>query len=200
MRFQNCPKNEQILEYVSIAKELSTFRLAKMKLHLKVCSECHGKYQVISDQWAKFFQPEPDMTSSLLRVYSRLQKDETLVLKGWKLNDSRLLNGRWQWPLRDSRVRSAMRNVSWAGGMVSAVAAAWAMVVWLPSYKGDIQSTEARMGLSNAAAQFTIPKPIHVPFAQIRVQDKNRVQVHYVQPELLQTIEFETTDQIPNQR
>ena len=198
MRFLNCPKNEEILEYVSIAKELSTVRLAKMKMHLKVCSECHRKHEVISSQWAKFFQPEPDITSSLLRVYSRLQKDETLVLKGWKLNDPRLLSGRWQWPLRSARARNAVRNFGWAGGMVSAVAAAWAMVVWLPSYRGDFRGAEARMGLSNAAASFTIPKPIHVPFAQIRVQDKNRVQVHYVQPELLQTIEFETTDQ--NQR
>jgi hypothetical protein len=49
--------------------------------------------------------------------------------------------------------------------------------------------------VADAAAPVPVAANEHLPFAQIRVEDKdnNRVQVHYVQPELLQSVEFETT-------
>ena len=43
----------------------------------------------IKTKWDAYFSPEPELTSSLIRVYSRLQNDETLILKGWKLSEQR---------------------------------------------------------------------------------------------------------------
>lgn len=183
MRFLNCPRNEELLEFVSIAQELSARRRLGFRMHMKICSGCRRKAEQLSQRWEAFFQPEPDITSSLMQVYSRLQSDETLVLKGWKLNDPRLLSGRWRAPA----VQTYRRWVV-SGGVVSAAAAMLAVVLWMPG------RNDGRSDLSNASAQVSLPRNSPVPFAQIRTQDRNRVEVHYVQPELLQTIEFETTN------
>ncbi len=107
--------------------------------------------------------------SSLMRVYSRLQKDETLILKGWKLNEGRhkkslggiLVNGGWLFR-----------------GAVSMGLAAVVISV--------VMSQQSNGKQSNAVIQ-------QGPLAQIRLENKNGVRVHYLQPEVLQTIEFETT-------
>jgi hypothetical protein len=185
MSFLKCPKNEAILEYVSIAKELPSLSRWSMATHFAVCADCRTRSEQLLKKWESFFQPEPDLTPSLLRVYSRLGKDETLVLKGWKLNDSRILRGRWQWPLRTSHARHFVM-----GGGAVALAAVLTMVIWMPTEKSS------RVEMQNASAKMS-PSFLNnsTPFAQIRLQEKNRVQVHYVQPELLHTIEFETTNQ-----
>lgn len=184
MLFLKCPKNEKILELVSIAKELPRFERMALGAHMRFCADCRKNAEVISERWKAFFQPEPDLTPSLLRVYSRLRQDETLVIKGWKLNDPRLLAGRWR-PLVESRAKRWIVS----GGLASAIAATLAVVIWTQV------DSRPRMQANNAAAHLTAPQPSQIPFAQIRLQDKNRVQVHYVQPELLHTIEFETTNQ-----
>ncbi len=175
MRLLNCPKTEGLLEFVSIPKEISLTRRLKHKLHLSTCQNCRERSQILEKKWSAFFTPEPEVTSSLLRVYSSLQKDETLILKGWKLSKS--------------QPRKSFSPLVWLaegwlfrGGVVAALVGVFSLVLW-GRYSGMDRGKE----LSNAAAT--------IPFAQIRMEDKNRIKVHYIQPELLQSIEFETTDQ-----
>ena len=165
-----CPTQEGLLEYFTIAKELSLVQRTRTKVHLLYCSGCKEKLSVLHQSWERYFSPEPDLTASLMRVYSKLQKDETLILKGWKLGettrrrgaDALLLNGGWLF----------------RGGVSVGLAAIVMMVIMTQNNrtKSDAQIAQN-----------------HGPYAQIRMEDKNSVKVHYLQPELLQTIEFETT-------
>ncbi|NBT58773.1 hypothetical protein EBT16_08325, partial [bacterium] len=87
--FLNCLEPEEFLELVSIPEELSFVSRISMKSHLAFCGHCKSAFQGTQRTWAEFLKPEPDITSSLLKVYSRLQSDETLILKGWKLDNQR---------------------------------------------------------------------------------------------------------------
>ena len=116
--------------------------------------------------------------SSLLRVYSKLQNDETLVLKGWKLNDSAIRQKHQQ--------RAALPKWLFHGGVAVA-----SLSIVLLAVSSRFSPTENGKELHNAMNNLNNS----LPYAQIRIEDRNRVKVHYVQPELLQTIEFETTGQ-----
>lgn len=175
MRHPKCPKNETLFELVSIPEELAFLKRNRLKWHLKTCSGCDQRAKKISETWSHFLPPEPEVTSSLLKVYSRLQNDETLILKGWKLDQSR----------RRSRGWSAIwlaQGWLFRGGVAAAIVTLVSLVFWT---RGN--GLDDGKDLVDASAT--------LPFAQIRVEDKNRIQVHYVQPELLNSIEFETTGQ-----
>src|SRR5262249_30526052 len=130
-----------------------------------------------SASFEAFFKPEVDVTSSLLRVYGRLQNDETLILRGWKLNEAR--------PTRDAKYWLFQRGYLFRGGLAfGAVALVLSLAVTRMNPAGDAPA-------ETVAASKTHEAP--PPFAQIRIEDRNSVKVHYVQPELLQSTEFETT-------
>ena len=164
-----CPGQEKLLEFFTIPQEMNLAKRGFLKYHLFRCQSCAEKLQSLKLNWNEYFSPEPDVTSSLMRVYSRLQKDETLILKGWKLNKTKqtrnltgvLVNGGWLF-------RGAI-SLALAGVVLSVVIT---------------QQNETRD--NNSISQ---PPPL----AQIRLENKNGVKVHYLQPELLQSIEFETT-------
>jgi hypothetical protein len=172
MRLPKCPKNEALFELVSIPEELSFFKRGRLKWHLRTCVGCEQKAKTISETWSSFITPEPEVTTSLLKVYSRLQNDETLILKGWKLNQARprYRSGAALWLAQGWLFR---------GGVAAAIVTIVTLVFWTRN------SVDEGKDLVDASAA--------LPFAQIRVEDKNRIQVHYVQPELLNSIEFETT-------
>jgi hypothetical protein len=172
MRRPNCPKTETLFELVTVAAEMPRLKRARLNWHLRSCSACKTQAESISQTWSGFFAPEPEVTSSLLKVYSRLQNDETLILKGWKLSQARVQ--------RRSSIKLAD---GWLvrGGVAAAVVGALSLVFWSRS------SLYEDKDLLNASAT--------LPFAQIRIEDKNTIKVHYVQPELLNTMEFETADQ-----
>lgn len=122
--------------------------------------------------WDAYFQPEPEIASSLLRVYSRLQKDETLILKGWKLREFR--------SHRPSAARLFMRSWGFPTGI--AVALGLFAVVFSPAFQSQQPQENDRLATLNT----------EVPLSPIRVRDKNSVKVRYVQPQLLHSMEFET--------
>ena len=181
MRLLKCPKPEALFEYVSIAHELSIREKAPTWLHLKTCTDCQEKSSAIARKWDSLLSPEPDITSSLLKVYSRLQRDETLILKGWKLgetrqqrrNETRLLS---DWAFRGTIAASLLGVIAFIG---------WSQLN---------SNRDGGKELINASAPLLSPSQPVVPFAQIRIEDKNRIKVQYVQPQLLQTMEFETTN------
>jgi hypothetical protein len=172
-----CPKQEALFEFISIPDELSRWERFRTQWHTRSCASCQEQMQAIRSTWESYFTPEPDVTSSMMRVYSRLQSDETLILKGWKLSEFRPARA----PLR--------ARANWAFRIGASFAAALLLVVFAaPQWR-------ALHPVADAAAPVPVAANEHLPFAQIRVEDKdnNRVQVHYVQPELLQSVEFETT-------
>ena len=172
----SCPKSEVLLEFISIPKDISFFQRFKTQWHARKCPSCRHQIAVLRKRWESFFAPEPDVTSSLLKVYSRLQNDETLILKGWKLGAERpkphlgvhLLQQGWFF-------RGAV-SVGLGGFVVF-----FAMNQW-----------QAQKNDSARLVQETFSSK-EVPMAQIRIEEKDRVKVRYVEPELLQSIEFETT-------
>ena len=118
----------------------------------------------------------PDITSSLMRVYSRLQTDETLVLKGWKFGEI-------------SRLRSLghfLFKEGWLfrGSIGIGMAAVVGVLTLGPLGR---QQTDEAIVEHYRSAQSDVPR------FQIREENKDRIKVRYLQPELLQTIEFETT-------
>lgn len=168
-----CLSQEKILEFHTISGELSLFERTKIKYHLFSCQNCTEKLTGLKSLWQQYFAPEPDITSSLMRVYSRLQKDETLILKGWKLNETR--------PKKD--LGGVLMNGGWLfRGAVSIGLAAVVLSVVMT------QQTNSKDNNPGASSQASTQ-----PLAQIRMENKNGVKVHYLQPELLQSIEFETT-------
>lgn len=164
-----CPTQEKLLEFHTIPQEINFFQRGRIKYHLLSCEPCTEKLKTLKAHWQQYFSPEPDITSSLMRVYSRLQKDETLILKGWKLNETRTHNN----------LRGILFSGSWLfRGAISVALAAVVLSVVMTQ-----QNNSREVNTSNPAQ----------PLAQIRLENKNGVKVHYLQPELLQTIEFETT-------
>ncbi len=173
MLFQKCPSKDSLLEYVSISTELSLWKRVSVRSHSVSCTHCREQIQNLQEMWANCLTPEPDVTTSVMRVFSRLQKDETLVLKGWKLDAV----------VRRRSASTVLLNGGWLfRGGVSVGIAALVVFLLIGQLRGPADSVP--MAVNNLSL---------VPLAKIRVEDKNRVQVHYVQPELLQSIEFETT-------
>lgn len=168
--FLSCPNPDDFLALASVPEELSFWSQLFLKSHFKLCRSCKERFIHTQLTWENFFKPEPDITSSLLKVYSRLQADETLILKGWKLSNVK----------RKKEVSGLLLNEGWLfrGGVFLGLGAIVGAVVF---------SSLNQKPLSNEGF------PLKGPFAQIRLQEKNKVKVHYLQPELLHTIEFETT-------
>jgi hypothetical protein len=170
MRLLSCPKPENLFEWVSIPQELPLWSKVALGTHTMTCSSCQDQVESLRRTWQAYFTPEPDITSTLMKVYSRLQKDETLILKGWKLGEFRPEANRLSW------------SQHWVvrGGLVMGLGSIVGLVVLTTGIRGD------KTGVALMASA-------KVPLAQIRYEDKNIVKVRYVQPELLQSIEFETT-------
>ncbi|MCB0418283.1 MAG: hypothetical protein KDD39_11575 [Bdellovibrionales bacterium] len=174
MRLLPCPKEEWLLQYVSIRKDVPVVRRLRIAAHLRSCKHCATKRTLIGEKLEAYFSP-PDITSSLLRVYSRLQQDETLILKGWKLGEI----------APSQRKQRSMLANGWAfRGAVVAGLGALAVIFVMADRQGLQESQAQRLAQEDSR---------NVPFAQIRFEDKNRVQVHYIKPELVRSVEFETT-------
>lgn len=167
-----CPNSESLFELVSIPDEMSLARRSKLKFHMIKCGACQDKIKSIRGRWETYLTPEPDITSSLINVYSKLKTDETLILKGWKLGDFRPV----------ARTQSPWLAGGWLfrGGIAVSVGALVVVLVM-----AQIKSGEQNLIASRSST---------TPYAQFRMEDKNRIQVRYVQPELLESIEFQTVD------
>lgn len=167
-----CYKAESLLEYISLPEQVGMFQTFQIRRHLKGCADCRKIEVRVRSECAAYFAPEPEITTSLLRVYSKLQKDETLILKGWKL-DTR----------QAPTTRQTLVNGGWLfrGGLALASLVVVGLVVFNSGNNEDSDRLARRQ---------QEPKP---PMAQIRIEQPGRVKVHYVEPELLQTMEFETT-------
>ena len=155
-----CPKQETLLEWVSISAQMRPTTRVFLWWHTRVCRGCTHRIQALKRSWSQLLRPEPDVIDSIIRVYSRLKRDETLILKGWKLGDLRTRSV-IPWIFRGSIAFSAL-----------------VLAFWVAIYSFSEDSTPQ--------------VKLDGPMAQIRYEDKNRVQVRYVRPELLQSIEFET--------
>jgi len=170
-----CPNSDSLFEYVTIPTEMSRFSRTNMKVHSLLCPPCAQKIQAIRDKWDAYFTPEPDVTASLIKIYGRLQRDETLILKGWKLRGVQ----------RPKTLKESMVSQGWLfRGGVAAGLAAVAFIFVAP----QLNSGKDAATLVNAT-----PQAAQLPLARFRVEDKNSIKVHYLQPELLQSMEFETT-------
>jgi hypothetical protein len=167
--FLSCPKPEEFLELVSVPEELSWGSRFSLRTHLGICAHCRSSFETTQIAWKSFLKPEPEITSSLLKVYSRLQNDETLILKGWKLGNQR----------RKKELKGFLFNEGWLfrGGVFLGLGIIVGIVTFSTLSQKPLEKENLYLG----------------PLAQIRQQEKNKVKVHYLQPELLHTIEFETT-------
>ena len=177
MRLLSCPNSETLFEYVSIPEEMGKLNRATLRLHAFSCKCCAGKIKSLEQKWAMTFSPEPDISSSLMNVFARLQNDETLILKGWKLSDARKRAA--------SQPRPSLSS-SWAvrGTMVAGFAAVFGVIAW------SQLSLEKSTNFIDAAST--------LPYARIRTEDNNHIKVQYVQPELLHSVEFETNSDAGN--
>ena len=165
---RHCPLPEQLLEFVSIADEISLARKLQVQFHLWRCDRCQTTLDSLQQQWKAALLPEMDTTRSLLSVYGRLQRDETLILKGWKLNTARRPT---------HKVSTHLLREGWV-------------------FRGLILTGLTIAVLSLVFRVGPVAQPLRqerTPLAQIRIKEKDRVKVHYVEPELLQSMEFETT-------
>ncbi|MBY0369800.1 hypothetical protein K2X33_03880 [bacterium] len=168
---RNCPKPESLLEVLSIPTEMGRLNRWKVQAHTLACKPCQQKMANLRQTWNSYFQPEPEIATSLLRVYSRLQQDETLVLKGWKLGEFR--------SPRISPARLFMRSWGFPTGI--AVALGISAVIFSPAFQAQEESL-----LAEAQPTRTLPR------AAVRVREGNAVRVQYAQPKLLHSVEFET--------
>lgn len=166
--FLNCPDQELLLEFITIPQEVNLKSRLLLSLHLKTCTRCQEQSDSVQKKWNSYFKPEPEITSSLIKVYSKLKQDETLILKGWKLGDT------------ESHSKKSQLTSNWL--FRGAIAASLLLVFSFALF----QTNNSNSGLS-ASNDNT------VPYAQIRLEEKNRVKVQYMKPELLQTVEFETS-------
>jgi hypothetical protein len=171
MWLRNCPSPELLLEVVSIPNEMSKWSLLNVRAHTLFCSQCEKTQAGLKATWEAYFQPQPEIASSLLKVYSRLQRDETLILKGWKLTDLR------------SQATSPVRLFFRSWGFPSGIAVA--LGLFSVFYSPDLPTSGDDSRVAQKQSQ-------SVPLSAIRVRDRNSVKVHYVQPELLHSMEFET--------
>lgn len=172
MPFLRCPDSETLFEFISIPKEISRLRWAILKLHASGCKPCQARIHSIRSAWQAYFTPEPDVTTSLMKVYSRLQNDQTLVLKGWKLGEFRSQRDLGSWLFKGGWL--------FRGGVSFGIVAILVVVIF--SQMQTEKSTE------KVASNLTL-----MPVAQFRFEDGERTKVRYVKPELLQSVEFETT-------
>jgi hypothetical protein len=165
------------LEGVSIPGELPFWSQFLLKTHVRFCASCERKQLSLKSTWESYFQPDPEVATSVLRVYSRLQKDETLILKGWKLGDFRSQK-------RSGNLHFFLRTWGFPTGIAAALG--FFALFYSPAFQseGDKTQLASRPALS-------------VPPSQVRVRDKNSVKVHYVQPELIHSMEFETVSSRP---
>lgn len=165
MALVKCPRPEALLEYVTISSELNLVTRLFLKGHLLSCAPCRESVARLEANWKRFFMPETDITLSLMRVFSRLKKDETLILKGWKLDQAK------------SR-EFAVKNWLFRGAISLGVLGL--AVATLPQLlKGKSDRAQTRLQ--------------KLPVAQFRFEDRNGVRVQYFRPELLESIEFRTT-------
>jgi hypothetical protein len=174
---RSCPKEERLLELASVAAEMPCTDRLRLKWHLSGCASCRARVDELKSAFESYFAPEPDIASSLLRVYGRLQADQTLVLRGWKLNETR---SRADW-----RLVLLQRGWLFRGGL----AAAGLMVAW------GVWKVPGAGTLPKAVAPLPQQPPDSVgppPWAQLRIENGNSVRVHYVRPELVHFSEFET--------
>jgi len=169
-----CPQPEILFEFISIPGEMSLIKRLQIQAHSVFCSHCQEKLSSLQANWDKYLAPQPDVTSSIMKVYSRLQKDETLILKGWKIGDVA--------PRRNMSTVLFKEGWLFRGAIGMGLAAAIALVMF-NQVQMDNRTPETPVASSTR----------HTPLAQIRVEGKNNVRVHYIEPELLQTVEFETT-------
>ncbi len=172
---RSCPSTEQLLEGVSIPGELPFWSHLLLKAHVRFCEACERKQLSLKSTWESYFQPDPEVATSVLRVYSRLQKDETLILKGWKLGDFRSQK-------RNGNVHFFLRTWGFPTGIAAALGVS--ALFYSPAFQGQDDRLVSR------------PSP-SVPLSQVRVREKNSVKVHYVQPELIHSMEFETVSSQP---
>jgi hypothetical protein len=174
MRLLNCPKQETLFQVVTIPHEVGFWSKALVRIHTSTCPQCKASCSQMEKRWQGVFSPEPELTSSLLKVYSRLQTDETLILKGWKLGSvGTRRRGAGEWLLASGWLFRG----SVAFGLTTVVT----LFVW--SQFGLDQRTKE---VNNASTP--------LPYVQIRTEDTNRIKVQYVQPELLHSLEFETSN------
>jgi hypothetical protein len=173
MRLLKCLKQDLLLEFASIPQEMSFLERTRVRTHTFSCAPCREKLASIQRNWESYLKPEPEITSSLLKVYSKLQNDETLILKGWKLGEN----------TRRRDLNSSLLNGGWLfRGAVSLGLGSVLLFVVI-----------SQINLNRADRRPMVAANNPLPLAQIRVEEKNKVKVHYLEPELLQTIEFETT-------
>ena len=168
MPYLNCPKQETLLEYLSIPQQMSLWMKLYITSHRRLCGPCEEKLRLIEATMDSYFTPAPDIASSLIRVYSQLQHDETLVLKGWKLGEFRSRRDVWLsegWLFR---------------GAVSIGLGVLLVIIFISRFTSE--KNEIKMADQGKA-----------PYARLRFEDQNKVTVQYVQPELLHTVEFETS-------
>ncbi len=171
MWLKNCPSSELLLETITIPNEMGRWDLLTIKAHVFRCKSCQKGVARLKMAWSGYFQPEPEIASSLLKVYARLQRDETLILKGWKLSDFR--------SQRPSIGRQFLQ--SWGFPTAIAVALGIFAVIFSPAFR-EVTQEESQLAAVREG----------LPLSPIRVRDRNSVKVHYVQPELLHSMEFET--------
>ncbi len=172
MPLLSCPREEVLLQYLSIPHDISWKSRFQIKLHLRSCTDCLDKSVGIEEKLQSYFSPKVEISSSLLKVYSRLQSDETLILKGWKLSE---IGAKRASHRQSSFARSWLVRGTVIAGLGSL------MMLFFVADTSDPEKAVQTIQQNN------------VPFAQIRFQDKNRIQVQYLKPELVQSVEFETT-------
>ena len=178
MSRRSCPKEERLLELASVAAEMPRTERWRLRWHLSGCAPCRTQVDELRAAFESYLAPEPDVATSLLRVYGRLQADETLVLKGWKLNETRTPTS-W---------RSILLQRGWLfrGGLTAAgLMVAWG--VWIAPGTGT--SPTAMAPIPQQPPDTSLVPP---PWAQLRIENGNSVRVHYVRPELVHSSEFET--------
>lgn len=165
---KTCLNSDSLFKYFSVRNEIKFFEKTKIFFHLRKCSQCEFKYKTIQNTWNEYFTPEPEIASSLVKIYAKLQRDETLILKGWKLENF----------TQNYKLNHWLFNRGWLyyGGVPTALAA---VITFLAVSQ-------------NAKNQPLVAKQTP-PYAQIRYEDNNKVNVIYVKPELLHRVEFQTT-------
>lgn len=180
MPLLSCPKPETLLQFVSIRRELPWWKQVALSIHSSSCHRCQETLGHLKQTLDQFFCPEPDVTSSLLRVYSRLRTDETLILKGWKLGVPQMV--------------SSLPERLWANGWIFRGSVIFGALV-ISLYLLTSGKNPAVYTVATQTPESTLSVPASnstIPYAKIRIEDGNQVQVHYVRPELLQSVEFQT--------
>lgn len=172
---KNCPSKEKILEFSCFSGALSFFEKLSIKMHLFHCQKCKEKNAEAFSHWQNVFHLKNDFqTESLLNVYSRLQKDETLILKGWKLEN----------PTFRGSERFALSKTLNVGLAVITL-----VVISTFTFLGtNIFRTPNQVYSLKEAPRNTLQ-------AKVKIKDRNRVQTHYLEPQLIRMVEFETMDQ-----